>query len=185
MTDPNDMDAQNRRAERILTDFAAGVNEATGLPAIETPGYVIVPVRLETISGADIAAGNWPGGNGPKDPLRDPLAIENLPIEAVITMAEGIKLNIVQAQQDFDAEIKPLTDGLEKVEARIRAHVLEHGKVEGDHLKAIRVDPKPKVTWNDDRLQGFASGISPDQRAMLLKCRTETPSTPQVRLTYK
>lgn len=46
MTDPNDMDAQNRRAERILADFAATVNEAAGLPAIETPGYVIVPIDL-------------------------------------------------------------------------------------------------------------------------------------------
>ena len=34
MTTPNDMDAQNRRAERILADFAAGFNGAmTELPS--------------------------------------------------------------------------------------------------------------------------------------------------------
>lgn len=48
-TDKNDMDAQQARADAILANFAAGVNEATGLPTIETPGYVVVPANTASL----------------------------------------------------------------------------------------------------------------------------------------
>lgn len=151
--DKNDMDAQTARAERILADFAASVNEAKGLPAIETPGYVIVPVQTTA---------------------------------ELIESAEILKRALVEAENAFEAEMKPMRAKLKEAEDALRAKALAAGEtIKGAHIQVQIVAPSATVKWDDKGLTGAVAMLPENWKAAILAHRKTDEKPATTRVVYK
>jgi len=165
--DPNDMPAQNARAERILADWAATVNEATGLPAIETPGYVIVPVDLPP---------GW----------ADAPPVKVLTTAELIESAEILKRALVEAENAFEAEMKPMRAKLKEAEDALRAKALAAGEtIKGAHIQVQIVAPSATVKWDDKGLSGAVAMLPAEWRQAILAHRKTDEKPATTRVVYK
>ena len=198
--DKNDMEAQQARADAILTNFAAGVNAATGLPAIETPGYVIVPAAasppLTQVNAFESIAFALE--------QTDPLAPANLPIEAQASLAAGYRDELRLADGQLELDLAPLLSKIDAarakhaeatkekreavaaIETRIRAHVVEKKEsFRGPYFLCSFVKASKRVSWETDKLEGFASALDDKLKAALLAFKKETEVAATTRWTPK
>lgn len=148
--DPNDMDAQQARADRILADFAAGVNEAAGLPVDLPPGWADAPpVKVVTTT-------------------------------ELIESAEILKRALVEAENAFEAEMKPMRAKLKEAEDALRAKALAAGEsIKAAHIQVQIVAPSATVKWDDKGLTGAVAMLPENWKAAILAHRKtdEKPAT--------
>lgn len=179
MPDKNDMEAQQARADAILANFAAGVNAATSLPAIETPGYVIVPgVDKGAIDfGVPI---NLPPGWSDAPPVKVATTAE------LVESAEILKRALVEAENAFEAEMKPMRDKLKEAEDALRAKALAAGEtIKGAHIQVQIVAPSVSVKWDDKGLTGAVAMLPDNWKAAILAHRKTDEKPATTRVVYK
>ena len=154
--DPNDMDAQQARADRILADFAAGVNEAAGLPVDLPPGWADAPpVKVVTTT-------------------------------ELIESAEILKRSIVEAEQALEAELAPMRAKLKEAEDALRVKALEQGEtIKGAHIQVQIVAPSATVKWDDKGLSGAVAMLPAEWRQAILAHRKTDEKPASTRIVYK
>ena len=154
--DPNDMDAQQARADRILADFAAGVNEAAGLPVDLPPGWADAPpVKVVTTT-------------------------------ELIESAEILKRSIVEAEQALEAELAPMRAKLKEAEDALRAKALEQGEsIKGAHIQVQIVAPSATVKWDEKGLSGADAMLPAGWRQAILAHRKTDEKPASTRIAYK
>lgn len=176
----NDMDAQNARIDPILAEFGDGVNA--------TPLSEIFDERMGIID----------------MPKPDPLAPPNLPIEAQATLAAGLRDFLRLADGELEVRLAPLMREIDEaraahaeatkdkreevaaIEARVRAHVLTTKEsIVGPYFRCSYVKGATRTTWETDKLEGFASALSDQQKAALLSFRKVTTGDPTTKWTNK
>lgn len=169
MPDPNDMQAQQARADAILADFAAGVNDSATLPddvraaLYKHPDTQLTPEILESLD------------------IHGPPAIA-----ALIESAEVLKRAIGEAEQALEAELAPMRAKLKEAEDALRSKALEQGEtIKGAHIQVQIVAPSVSVKWDDKGLSGAVAMLPAEWRQAILAHRKTDEKPASTRIVYK
>lgn len=153
----SDMEIQQARANAVLPDFAAGVSMGT-VPDLETHLGI-----------GDVAP-----------------PVAKWTTESLIESAEILKRALVEAENAFEAEMKPMRDKLKEAEDALRAKALAAGEtIKGAHIQVQIVAPSATVKWDDKGLTGAVAMLPENWKAAILAHRKTDEKPATTRVVYK
>ncbi len=139
---------------------------------------------------ADLLADNPAQADPPTAPE---FPIESMPIEAQATLAAGYRDELRLADGQLELDLAPLMrqidaaraahaeatkekrEAVAAIENRVRAHVLSSKEsLRGSYFLCSYSKPYKLVTWETDKLEGFASALDDKLKAALLAFKKET-----------
>lgn len=178
--DPNSMDAQQARAERILAEWGADVS-AGFLAAVNETAQTPTQMVSEAMQKNQISFPiDLPPGWADAPPVKVVTTAE------LIESAEILKRALVDAENAFEAEMKPMRDKLKEAEDALRAKALAAGEtIKGAHIQVQIVAPSATVKWDDKGLTGAVAMLPENWKAAILAHRKTDEKPATTRVVYK
>lgn len=200
--DPQD-DFGPSTAERLTREFGDGAN-APPLAEVfdERMGIVDMPDKNDMQAradellaewGADMSAGFLAAVAETTPPAVPEFPIEAMPIEAQATLAASYRDELRLADGQLELDLAPLLSKIDAarakhaeatkakreavaaIENRVRAHVLaKNESFRGPYFLCSYSKPYKLITWETDKLEGFAAALDDKLKAALLAFKKET-----------
>ena len=104
----------------------------------------------------------------------------------LIESAEILKRALVEAENAFEAETKPMRAKLKEAEDALRAKALAAGEsIKGAHIQVQIVAPSATVKWDDKGLTGAVAMLPENWKAAILAHRKTDEKPATTRVVYK
>lgn len=114
------------------------------------------------------------------------IGVKIITTDSLIESAEILKRALVEAENAFEAEMKPMRAKLKEAEDALRAKALEQGEpIKGAHIQVQIVAPSATVKWDDKGLSGAVAMLPAEWRQAILAHRKTDEKPASTRIVYK